>query len=438
MRSRVLKFAAAVAGPMMMAGGGAIAAPAASAEPTPAVAADFYVPPAPLPGGGAGTIIRAEQSNLALSAPGIGGPIPAAATRIMHLSADTHGNPAAAVATYLEPSQPWTGPGERPLIAYAGGSKGQGDHCAPSKGLSNLVQYHPPFDASIEYDVLAIYSLLGRGMGVVVTDYLGLGTPAVHDFLNRKSQAHALLDAARAALRLPGTGLHGGSPVVLYGYSQGGMASAAAAELQPDYAPELNVKGAYVGGAVVDDISVIAHNDGRAAFAPAFAWLLNGIAADYPETRPVLDAELNDTGKGILNDAAGKCAVPFGMAQNHAHTAQWTTSGQPLTAVIDRSPALRAAFADQRVGGLRPSAPVFISQARNDDGAPFGPVRATAADWCGRGAVVELNADPATSPLSGVAGTHVLSFFPALTSSHQWVVDRLAGAPAPNNCANLP
>ncbi|NEW45012.1 hypothetical protein GV794_05635 [Nocardia cyriacigeorgica] len=437
MRSRVLKFAAVLTGPMMMAGGGVLAAPAVSADPAPVAAADFYVPPAPLPGG-AGTIVRAEHANLAVSVPGGAGPIPANATRIMHVSSDTHGNPAAAVATYLEPSQPWTGPGERPLIAYAGGSKGQGDQCATSKGLSNLVQFQAPFDASVEYDVLAIYSLLGRGMAVVVTDYLGLGTPAVHDFLNRKSQAHTLLDAARAALRLPGTSLHGGSPVVLYGYSQGGMASAAAAELQRSYAPELNVKGAYVGGAVVDDVSVIAHNDGRPAFAPAFAWILNGIAADYPDTRPVLDAELNETGKSILRDSSVKCAVAFGIAQNHPHTSQWTTSGQPLTAVIDRSPALRAAFAEQRVGGMSPSVPVRISQAVNDEGAPFGPVRATAADWCGKGAIVELNADPATSPLSGIAGTHVLSFFPALSSSHQWVIDRLAGAPAPNNCGNLP
>ncbi|GAB2443503.1 lipase family protein [Nocardia tengchongensis] len=89
---------------------------------------------------------------------------------------------------------------------------------------------------------MALYTLLSRGMAVVITDYHGLGTPDTHDYLNRKAQGYAVLDSARAATRLPGNGLGAHPPVVLYRYSQGGMASAAAAELQPDYAPDLSVR----------------------------------------------------------------------------------------------------------------------------------------------------------------------------------------------------
>ncbi|MGQ4598998.1 lipase family protein [Nocardia sp. R6R-6] len=439
MRSRIGKVAAAVTGTLLVVGGGALSAPHAWTQPAAEAAADFYLPPAPLPSSAPGTIIRTEPSHLALSIPGQPGSIPANSTRIMYVSSDTHDVPAAVVGTYLEPSQPWTGPGERPLVSYAVGTKGQGDQCAPSKLLAQFVQYQPPFDVIVEYDVLAIYSLLARGMSVMVTDYHGLGTPAVHDYLNRKAQAHAVLDAARAALQLPGTSLAANAPVILYGYSQGGMASAGAAELQPSYAPELNVRGAYVGGPVVDDEYFIAHNDGRPSLGPAFAWILNGIADDYPDTRPVLDAELNDTGKAILAESRDKCAVPFGLAQMHQFTSEWTTSGEPLTAVIDRSPALKAAFDAQRIGSMAPSVPVFIASSPNDEGAPYAPVRDMAARWCGSGVPVQLdsNAD-IPSVITGLRATHVLAFFPSLVASQDWLTDRLADKLAPSNCAALP
>ncbi|MFD7845688.1 lipase family protein [Nocardia sp. NPDC059764] len=382
--------------------------------------------------------MRAEPAQVALSTPGMPGVVPAAATRMMYVSSDTHDAPTAVVGTYLQPTMPWIGPGERPLIAYAGGTKGQGNQCAPSKLMTQIVQYQPPAEVTFEYDLLAITSLLTRGMAVVVTDYHGLGTPDVHDYLNRKAQAYALLDAARAAVQLPGSGLNPGTPVALYGYSQGGMASAGAAELQSSYAPELNVRGAYVGGPVVDDEYFIGYNDGRSLMAPATAWILNGIAADYPETRPILDAELNDTGKAILHEALGKCAVPTGLAQAHPNTSEWTTSGEPITAVIDRNPALASAFAEQRLGTLTPSVPVLTASAMNDEGAPYAPVRAMAASWCGDGVPVQLDANAEIPAVSGMVGTHVMAFFPSLTASQQWVTDRLAGAPAPNNCWALP
>ncbi|MFQ6398632.1 lipase family protein [Nocardia sp. KC 131] len=364
--------------------------------------------------------------------------IPAAATRIMYLSSDTHDAPTAVVGTYLEPALPWTGPGERPLIAYGVGTQGQGDQCAPSKLLPQLAQYQPPFDVIAEYDVLALYSLLSRGMAVVVTDYHGLGTPEVHDFLNRKAQAYALLDSARAAQQLPGTSLTARPPVILYGYSQGGMASAGAAELQPSYAPDLDVRGAYIGGPVVDNQYFIGYNDGQSSEAAIFAFILNGVAADYPDTRPVLDAELNETGKALLRDSQDKCAVAVGLAQQQRHTSQWTTSGQPLNAVIDQSPALKTAFDDQRVGTRTPTVPVLISAAKNDEGAPFAPIRDMAAGWCGSGVTVQLEPNAEIPTIFGLVGTHNLAFFPSMAASQQWLTDRLAGQPAPNNCAALP
>jgi pimeloyl-ACP methyl ester carboxylesterase len=425
MRSGKRAWVAALTGTLVVAGGGAIAAPPAWTKP----------PAAQSPG----DIIGAQPSHLALSVPGQFGTIPANSTRITYTSSDTNDSPTTVVGTFLEPAQPWTGPGERPLVAYAGGTQGQSDQCAPSAMLSQVIRYQPPADAIFEYDLIAIDQLLSRGMAVVITDYHDFGTPGIHDFLNRKTQGYAVLDAARAALRLPGAGLNPHTPVVLYGYSQGGMASAAAAELQPKYAPDLNVRGTYTGGPVVDPEDYIARTDGHPGVVPAIAWTLNGIAADYPDTRPALDAALNNTGKAILHDSIGKCGGGLSdLFSQPQSTSQWTTSGQPITAVINNTPVLKKAFDEQRLGGLAPSAPVRVYAARNDEGSLYPPIRAMAQSWCGHGAAVQLLTDTAMPPMSGIASTHDLSFFPSLAGSQQWMTDRLANVPAPVNCATLP
>ncbi|WP_280460117.1 lipase family protein [Nocardia carnea] len=387
--------------------------------------------------GAGGEVLRTEVSHVALPVPGLPGTTPVRSTRLTYASSDTHDAPTTVVGTYLEPTAPWRGPGERPLVAYAGGTQGQGPECAPSAMLSQVVRFQPPADVVFEYDVMAIQYLLAQGMAVMMTDYHDLAAPGVHNFLNRKTQGYAVLDAARAALHLPGSGFHPASPVVLYGYSQGGMAAAAAAELQPSYAPELNIRGAYVGGPPVGPAEYIARSDGMPGVAPAIAWILNGIAADYPETRPVLDTVLNDTGKAILNDSIGKCGGGLSNALTQPqHTSRWTTSGQPINAVIESSPELKKAFDEQRLGGTAPEVPVRIYSARNDDMFPAS--RGIAASWCGGGTPVQLEADAAVPPMAGFLSTHDVAFFPSMTTSVPWVTDRLAGVPAPVNCAALP
>ena len=147
--------------------------------------------------------------------------VPAHATRIMYASQDAQGRPIAVTGTVLTPTAPWTGGGERPVISYAVGTQGAADRCAPSRTLSTGVQY----------EGVGITSLLSRGHAVVVTDYEGLGTPGTHTYMVREAQAHAVLDAVRAAAQVSGSGVTATAPVALAGYSQGGGASAAAAEL---------------------------------------------------------------------------------------------------------------------------------------------------------------------------------------------------------------
>ena len=74
----------------------------------------FYTPPASLPAAN-GALIRTEPLPLALSLPGLDGPLPGTATRLMYPSTDSNGRPVAVTGAYIEPSAAWKGGGPRPL-----------------------------------------------------------------------------------------------------------------------------------------------------------------------------------------------------------------------------------------------------------------------------------------------------------------------------------
>jgi pimeloyl-ACP methyl ester carboxylesterase len=79
----------------------------------------------------------------------------------------------------------------------------------------------------------------------VATDYQGLGTPGPHPYLLLRPEAYSVLDSARAVLRGPFGLLN---RVVIVGQSQGGGAAFATAGIAPDYAPEIDIRGAVATG----------------------------------------------------------------------------------------------------------------------------------------------------------------------------------------------
>jgi pimeloyl-ACP methyl ester carboxylesterase len=120
----------------------------------------------------------------------------------------------------------------RPLALWNHETAGTEDSCAPSR--NNLA-------ADDRTRIPAIRELLARGYVVVGGDYQGLGTPSETAYLNGVAQAHASLDAARAALNFPGANAQ--SQFTTYGWSQGGQTSLWVAHVQESYAPELDLIG---------------------------------------------------------------------------------------------------------------------------------------------------------------------------------------------------
>lgn len=122
-----------------------------------------------------------------------------------------------------------------PIVAWAHGTVGLADICAPSwAGRSYR-------------DVLYLNRWLSEGFAVVATDYQGLGVPGPHPLINIPAISYGVLDSVRAAVEHYSELANN---VVIVGQSQGGAAAFGAASYAPTYAPDVGLKGA-VGTGVI-------------------------------------------------------------------------------------------------------------------------------------------------------------------------------------------
>ncbi|MFH8704336.1 lipase family protein [Streptomyces rubrogriseus] len=395
----------------------------------------FYTPPSELPGAD-GTLIRHEPLPLALSLPGIDGPLPGRATRLMYKSTDANGEAVAVTGAYIEPAAKLRGDGPRPLVAVAPGTMGQGDQCAASMALEHPLQLNGQ-TVSVGYEDLSVYRLLLRGVAVVVTDYVGLGTTdRLHTYVNRVDGAHAVLDAVRAARALDSASVTSGSRVGLFGYSQGGGATAAAAELQPSYAPDVQLAGTYAGAPPADLTEVTKAIDGS-DLAGALGWSLNGFLQTEPALRPIADRYINEAGQEALKDLSTMCVGDALFGYGGDSSTDWTKTGQSISDVIRAEPALQSFLAEQRIGSSEPGSPVRVATGVSDDLVPHGQARRLAVDWCGKGAKVTYV--PVLLP--GVGSGLLNHFAPLLADQGNaiaWLTDRLSGEPAGSNCWSMP
>ncbi len=445
MPPRPRMLAAAIAAALAL---GAQAVPAAAADGSPADDSAtttttsrgieipaFYTPPSALPGAD-GALIRTEPLPLALSLPGIDGPLPGRATRLMYKSTDANGEAVAVTGAYIEPAAKWRGDGPRPLVAVAPGTMGQGDQCAASMALEHPLRLNGQ-TVSVGYEDLSVYRLLLRGVAVVVTDYVGLGTTdRLHTYVNRVDGAHAVLDAVRAARSLDSSSVTSDSRVGLFGYSQGGGATAAAAELQPSYAPDVQLAGTYAGAPPADLTEVTEAIDGS-DLAGALGWSLNGFLQTEPALRPIADRYINAAGQEALKDLSTMCVGDALFGYGGDSSTDWTKTGQSIGDVIRAEPVLQRFLAEQRIGSLRPGSPVRVATGVSDDLVPHGQARRLAADWCAKGGKVTYV--PVVLP--GVGSGLLNHFAPLLTdqgNAISWLTDRLSGEPAGSNCWSMP
>ena len=298
-------------------------------------------------------------------------------------------------ATVFTPRTPWAGQGRRPLVGMAVGTYGQGDQCAPSRSFMQPVEIGTS-GGQLGYENSSVALLLARGYAVVVPDYIGLGRPGMHSYLNRVDQGHALLDAVRAAR----TTLRNTGPVAVWGYSQGGVTAAAAAELAPRYAPEVPLRAAYSGAPVADVAAVLRSSDSVLKQAIA-GWSANSAIASDPGLAQPIAAALSSDGNAYRHRLAGMCMPDAALDQLSGRTP--TVSGDLLGV-----PGFANWMAEQRLGLVAPQVPVLVHAGRNDDVVPFPSVTGLVRDWRQRGGDVELLVYDVPATLPGYGMDHSL------------------------------
>ncbi|MEN2514775.1 lipase family protein [Gordonia polyisoprenivorans] len=401
---------------------GALAATGASLAAPSAQAADFYTPPAHF-ASAPGSIIRSELSPLLLQIPGIPNQWPGTAKRVMYTSEYQDGSPAAVTGTVVEPTAPWRGKGPRPTVVLGPGTVGQGDQCAGSKLMSFPLAIDPSKPSiAVNYSGLEMNLLLINGVRVAITDYIGMGTPGIHTYVNRLESGHAMLDAARAALKIAGAPAN--SPVAFSGYSQGGGAAASAAELASTYAPDLNVKATYAGAPPADLSKVIDRIDGT-AISGAIGYAINGLEARYPALKTVVDRQTNAAGHTALQRLSTQCIGDTILSYGFQRTNSWTRSGQPLSAIVNADPQVRKIVGDQLIGKLKPNAPVLLEGGINDDVIPYDQVAQLYRDWKAQGATVSMVTNTIPPIFPGLVVNHALPMLTTLLPATNFLLTEL-------------
>lgn len=171
-----------------------------------------------------------------------------------------------------------------PILAWAHGTTGVADTCAPSADYSG-----GPVHVYQQIAAKALNEWLARGYAVVAPDYEGLGTPGGHPYMNAQSQLHTVVDAVRASHFLKPYQFSKNWYVM--GHSQGGAASLTVAAFGQKDAPELNLRGAISlapGGYQYEGIAeyVATHSNIDTSVAAFFPIVLLGAEAAEPTLNP--------------------------------------------------------------------------------------------------------------------------------------------------------
>ena len=389
---------------------------------------EFYVPPLQLVDD-PGAVLRTQPMSLFAALPGVDGAYPVQAQRVMYTSRTQDDAPIGVTGTFIETEVQWRGAGPRPTIVVAPGTMGQGDQCAPSRSFPTAINaVAQPLSISFNQELLSSTLWGSMGANVFVTDYIGLGTPGVHTYVSRPEGAHAVLDGARAANELSGDP---NAPIGIWGYSQGGGAAAAAAELAAEYAPELDLKGTWAGAPTADLLDVLGKVDGT-LIGGVIGYALNGLVERDPTLRSLVDERLTDHGKAVLNELSTECIGDTILERPFLRTESLTRDGKSLLENVRTIPEAGRIFDEQRIGERTPNAPVLITSGINDDTIPYGQARQLALDWCGQGASVDFRSNQLPPILQGVVLPN--HFGPQLIDGYgggaaQFLMDRFADVP---------
>ena len=297
-----------------------------------------------------------------------------------------------------------------PLAAWAHGTTGLADQCAPSiaKDLGR--------DSSAVREVRA---LLGQGLAVVASDYPGLGTPGVHTYLIGRADAWAVIDGVTAAHSLLGPKVSNAWFTV--GHSEGGQTALFVAQAAGEGRSPLRFLGtvALAPASTLNAIIPLAETTKDPVEQSYLIYALEGLQAAGADVHveslltPEARAALRDTTTGCIDDIVRDLTTrPVGrlLAAD--------------AATEDRLSALLAQY--DNPDHAPAAAPILITQGTADRDVPEGATRGLVSRLCALGDRVEYRVYTGLDHNNLVAGSQTV-----LTD---WIRARLAGDPPSTTC----
>jgi len=260
-----------------------------------------------------------------------------------------------------------------PLLAWAHGTVGMADICAPSwAGLPLRVE-------------ALLNTWLERGFAVVATDYQGLGTPGPHPYMAVRPAAYGVLDSIRAAQHVSS---EIGKKVVLAGYSQGAAAVLGAGFFQPSYAPDLDIRGIVASGVPYTTPETVSSMRQDTANQVSYTLM-------YPLYLALMAQQSDPTLKA--SDMFAEKALPLFELTRRA--CNWQIALEVLGSGLTRTEAVKAGY-DKALAAnmslleypsLKLSQPVFIGIGEMDIDAPTRLQIELVKKACAEGTKVEAH-----------------------------------------------
>jgi alpha-beta hydrolase superfamily lysophospholipase len=366
----------------------------------------FHQPPPGYRHATPGTVLRSRDVELAFL-----GLIPqqTMATQLLYRTTDMNGMPEATVTTVIVPADA-TPERPCPVLSYQCAIDAVSSRCFPSYALRRRAQ---AVGALAQLELLLITAALAEGWAVSIPDHEGRsgtwGAPY--------EPGHCILDGVRAALSAERLGLSSSAPVALWGYSGGGLATAWAAELCADYAPELDIVGAVLGSPVGDLGQTFRRlNGGVLAGLPAM--VIAALTHVYPDLDRVIKEHASDEGRDLLQRLEGMTTV--GAVIRMVKKDVGVYLDRPLEEILTM-PEVQYVFDSIRLGAKVPTPPVLIVQAVHDYLIDVEDIDRLADAYTAGGADVTYHRDAFNEHLL----LHPLSAPMAL----RWLQDRFARRP---------
>ena len=332
--------------------------------------------------------------------------------RILYHSRSLRGDDIA-VSGFLATPAGESPPAGWPLVAYAHGTTGQADICAPSHDAEREILSDGPYL---------------EGYAVVATDYEGLGTPGLHPYIVGRSEARGVLDSVRAAHNLGSMLGADGMPLVsvseefvVWGHSQGGHAALHTGQHWAEYAPELQLLGV-AAGAPPSQFSLLYEVLLGGPFQGYLAMASAAFAEAYDEIE--LSQVYTDEAIALMDVLETGCTQDVFDVFNPLSKEELLSVESPLGV----SPWDRVII-ENDVSGAPVPVPLLILHGSDDEQIPALSSQILLGQLC-------IQPDQGPTIRIEYAGHNHGSVIAAQRDDLlDWISDRFAGEPAPNTCA---